>query len=333
MFGSGAQMLWLLGIVLGAISLGDNGFTVYPSSAILLAIIMALGILDAMAGLLAWGTIFLGALVTGHLRSTEDLGTTIGLAGIAVSLALLANYLRPIRREPGRGAGYVFDRMADYLIPAVVLAFGAAGMANGLNALSGLTLITPEETDLIKMVAGVAVLARMALEDVATHLYPERMAAVQITTGVRQSTVNRVAAITLRGILTLLVLSAFVGLTPMAMLLTVLLITPLLLRTWAHRLPTSTVVGRVLPKGLVKVTLMTVAGVLIAGWIFGSPTLASLTPWILGLLLLPSAILGVFEVFGRASGESTPSWVPRLAGVAVWALLAGVLSGVIVLAI
>jgi hypothetical protein len=295
---------------------------------------MALGILDAMAGLFAWGTIVLGALVTGHLSSVEDVTTAVGLAGIAISLAFLANYLRPLRRQPEPGAGFVFDRIADYLIPAVVLAFGAGGMANGLNAMSGLTLITPEQTSLVQITAGLAVIARLALEDIAVRLYPQRVAMVSVQSTAQPSIPLRVAAIVMRAILTLLVLSAFVGMSPMAMLLTALLIIPLLLRLLGDRLPTFAAFGRVLPRGLLKVTLMTVAGVILASLIFGSQELTALTPWILGLLLLPSALLGVFEVFGqrRVAPESAP-WIKRLTGVAIWGLLVGVLSGLIVLGV
>ena len=332
MFGSGAQVLWLLGIVLGAVSLGQAGFNVYPGSIAILLAIMALGILDAMAGVLAWATIFLGAFITGHVRSVEDLTTAVGIGGIAISLSFLANYMRPLRREPGTGAVYVFDRIADYVIPAVVIAFGAAGMANGLNALSGLTIITHEQTVAVEVVAGVAVLARLALEDIAVYLYPERCAAVAIQPTVHPSLAWRISAIVVRSMLTVLVLAAFIGMTPMAMLLTALLALPLLLRVWSERLPNSPTMRRFLPRGLVKVTLATVAGILIAGWIFGSPDLAAMTPWILGLLMLPSAILSVLDTFARSGGDWNNVWPKRLAGVGVWFLCVGLLSGAIVLA-
>jgi hypothetical protein len=97
-------------------------------------------------------------------------------------------------------------------------------------------------------------------------------------------------------------------------------------------MPNSEALRRVLPRGLVKVTLTTILGVYIATWIFTSPQLSGLLPSILGLLLIPSAILSVLDVFGRSGREWGPPWVKRLTGIAVWALLVGVVSGLIVLA-
>jgi hypothetical protein len=55
-------------------------------------------------------------------------------------------------------------------------------------------------------------------------------------------------------------------------------------------------------------------------------------PWIIGLLLIPSAVLSVLDVFGRSGAEWGPPWVKRIAGIAVWGLLVALLSGIIVLA-
>jgi len=331
MFGSGAKLLWLVGICLGLVSLVQSDFQVFPSGTFILLAIMALGILDSMAGLLAWAVMFLGALVTGHLRDASDLRTTIGVAFIAVTLSMLANYLRPLRRPRGEGLVYLFDRLADYAIPPIVIAFGAAGMVKALNGLSGLELITDSEIPIIEVVAGLAVVARLALEDLSVRLYPARCAALALPQLPPPSTRLRLGAIVIRTAITVLVLSAFLGLSWPAITIAVLLSIPLVLQVWIDRLPNSLTVHRWTPRGVLKVTISTVIGLLLVGWIFGSEGRTALLPGILALLLLPSAVWSIVDVFGRAGGEWHNVWPKRVFGIAVWCICAGLLTGVIVL--
>jgi len=331
MFGSGAQLLWLVGITLGVISLLQTGFQAIPASTPLLLAIMALGILDAMAGLLAWSVIFLGALFTGHIREIPDMRTAVGVALISITLSMLANYVRPLRRPKGTGWVHVFDRVTDYTIPPIVIAFGAAGMAKALNGLSGLEIISPDETLAIQVVAGLAVLARLALEDLAVHLYPQRCAAVVIPEPHPPSTPWRLAAIVGRTIITILILSAFIGMNWFTFVLALLLAVPLVLRIWVHRIPNYAWLHRWTPRGLVKLTLVTVAGIYLATWIFSSENTASLLPAAMGILLLPTALLSIVDTFARSGGEWGSVWTKRLAGIALWALCAGVITGFIVL--
>ena len=314
-------------------SLVQSDFQVFPAGTVILLAIMALGILDSMAGLLAWAVMFLGTLVTGHLRDAPDLRTTVGVAFIAVTLSMLANYLRPLRCPRGEGFVYLFDRLADYAIPPIVIAFGAAGMVKALNGLSGLELITDSENPVIEVVAGLAVVARLALEDLYIHLYPARCAALALPQLPPPSTRLRLGAIVVRTAITVLVLSAFLGLSWPAITIAVLLCIPLVLHVWIDRLPNSFTVHRWTPRGVLKVTISTVIGLLLVGWIFGSEGRTTLLPGILALLLLPSAVWSIVDVFGRAGGEWHNVWPKRVVGIAVWCICAGLLTGVIVLEI
>jgi hypothetical protein len=330
-FGSGANLLWLTGIALGLVSLVQSGFQVFPSSTLILLVIMAVGILDSMAGLLAWATMFLGALLTGHLSSLADLRTTVGVALIAITLSMLANYMRPLRRARGEGLVYFFDRIADYSIPPVVIAFGAAGMVKALNGLSGLELIADSDIPAIELVAGLAVVGRLVLEDVAVHLYPARCAELALPDLAPPSTPLRLMAIAARTVITLLVLSAFTGLSWPAFIIAVLLSVPLVLRVWIHRIPNTANVHQWTPRGVLKLTIVTVIGLLVAGWIFASEERSALLPGILALLLVPSALWSIVDVFGRSGGEWRNIWPKRVLGIAVWCLCAGLLTGVVVL--
>jgi len=332
MFGSGAQLLWLAGVALGLLSLMQTGFQAIPASTGILLGIMALGILDAMAGLLAWSVIFIGALFTGHIREVPDIRASVGLALIAMTLSMLANYIRPLRRKKSTGLVHVFDRVTDYVIPPVVIAFAAVGMAKALNGLSGLEIIGQEETFAIQIVAGLAVLLRLALEDLAVHLYPQRCVAVTTPDSQPPALAWRLAAILARTVITVLVLSAFIGMNWFTMLLALLLAVPLVLRIWVDRIPNLPALRRWTPRGLVKICVTTIVSVYLAKWIFSSSMTTALLPAVMGLLLVPTAVLSIVDTFARSGGDwEMGEWSKRLAGVAVWVLCGGVITGFIVL--
>lgn len=332
MFGSGAQLLWLAGIAVGLLSLMQTGFQALPASTGLLLAIMALGILDAMAGFLAWAVIFVGALFTGHIREVPDIRASVGLALIAMTLSMLANYVRPLRRSKNTGLGHVFERVADYLIPPIVIAFAAVGMAKSLNGLSGLEIISHDETFAIQIVAGLAVIARLALEDLAVHLYPQRCAAVVSPEPIAPTVTWRIAALMVRTTITILVLSAFIGMNWFTVVLALLLTAPMVLRVWVHRLPNMPNLRRWTPRGLVKLFVMTIVGVYLATWIFKSPLTTPWLPAAMGLLMVPSAIVSIIDTFARSGGDwEIGVWPKRLSGMVIWVLCAGIIMGLIVL--
>ena len=229
MFGTNALLLWVAGFVVGLVSLIQSGFTVIPGSITIILAIIILGILDAMAGFIAWATMTLGALVTLHVRSLQDVLTIFGIGLLAFSLTLFAHYLRPLRRVGHSGLVGLWDRFADYVIPPVIIAFSAAAMAKGLNGLSGLEIVNFEDVVIIELVAGASIVVRMALEDVTRKLYPQRCAEAAMPKPPLPPAAWRLAAIGCRTVLTYLVFAAFVGYSWMPAAAAIVLSIPLVL--------------------------------------------------------------------------------------------------------
>ena len=73
--------------------------------------------------------------------------------------------------------------------------------------------------------------------------------------------------------------------------------------------------------------------VYLATWIFSSSMTSAYLPAAMGLLMVPTAILSIIDTFARSGGEwEIGVWPKRLAGIGVWVLCAGVLTGIVVLA-
>ena len=332
MFGTNAMLLWVAGFVVGLTSLIQSGFTVIPGSIPIILAIIALGILDAMAGFIAWATITLGALVTLHVRRLQDALTIFGLGLLAISLTLFAHHLRPLRRVGHSGLVGLWDRFADYVIPPVVLAFTAAAIAKGLNGLSGLEIVNTEDVVIIELVAGAMIVVRMALEDVTRKLYPLRTAEAAMPKPPLPPTAWRLAAIGCRTVLTYLVFAAFVGYSWMPLVAAIVLSVPLVLGVYHSVIPTVPAIHRWLPKGITELTITTVIGVLIAAYLFKASALEGMLPGLLVLLMMPSALLAIMHAFADHRTAWRNVWPKRLLGVPVYILMVGLTTGAIVLA-
>jgi len=332
MFGTNAMLLWVAGFVVGLVSLFQSGFTVIPGSVTIILAIIALGILDAMAGFIAWATITVGALVTLHVRSLQDGLTIFGLGLLAISLILFAHHLRPLRRVGHSGLVGLWDRFADYVIPPVVLAFTAAAIAKGLNGLSGLEIINTEDVVIIEVVSGSMIVVRMALEDLSRKLYPKRCAEAALPKPPLPPTAWRLAAIGCRTVLTYLVFAAFVGYSWMPMVVAIVLSIPLVLGVYRSEIPTVPGIHRWLPKGITELTFTTVIGVLIAAYLFKASAVEAMLPGVLVLLMIPSALLAIMHAFADHRSAWNNVWPKRLLGVPVYILMVGLTTGAIVLA-
>jgi|GEM_PF-3328113 len=331
MFGSAALLLWVAGITVGISSLIQTGFSVVPASFVVILAIIVLGVLDAMAGLLAWATISLGALVTGHLTTTDDFLTIVGVGLLAVSLSFFAHHLRPIRRHIHSGLGPVFDRCADYAISPVIVAFTALGLAEGLNGLSGLELVSHEDLLYVELVTGAAVAIRMILEDLALRHYPQRCKAVSFPRHHKPSRPWRVAAIACRTLITFLVFGAFIGYAGFALGAALLLAMPLLMDVFRSRVPRIQGLHQFLPEGIVELTSTAVIGVILASYFFKWGPAAHLLPGLLVLTFVPSALFAILHGISAHGEPRLGKWARRLLGVPVYVFIVGLLSGVIVL--
>ena len=329
MFGTNALLLWLAAVVVGIVSLMQSGFTVVPGSIEVILGIILLGILDAMAGFIAWATISIGALVTLHVHTLQDCLTIVGVGCLAISLSFFANYLRPLRRVGHTGLVGLWDRFADYVILPCVIAFAAAGIAKALNGLSGLEIVSQEDIFMIQIVAGVTVVVRLALEDVLGRLYPLRCAEAAMPITQPPRTGLRLAAIVCRTVITYLLVAAFVGNTWMAMIAAVVLSVPLVLGVYQSELPTVPGMNRWLPSGITKILFTTLTGVLLAAYLFTAPAVEGLLPGLLVLLLIPSAIITSLHVLAPNGVGWSNVWPKRLLGVPVYILVVGVTTGAI----
>jgi hypothetical protein len=288
----------------GAFASTTVDFQALPPSVIVMMGFLILGIIDSLAGLSAVLTFGAMAIATGHLQDLSSFLTLVGIGLVGFSPILLASVFRPLRR-PLDGFANKWERASDYLIAALLTGWVVKQIVSGLSGLSGLQLPITSHAHQIGIVAGILVALRFMCEDIVGFLYPQRL---QILEPSYQERTSRQSFMTIAMKITvfLLVAEPFFGLTSSLWIGVTIFATPQLLGLWSAKLPKNDWIGRMVPKGIIEMLVMTTAGFLIAKGLTSYPSSASgyvLTAFI--LLGLPGFTLNMLGVF---KGENAESW-------------------------
>ena len=331
MLGSAGFALWVIGFALGLWSAASVGFHAFPPALPLALAIIVLGVLDSSAGAIAWLVITVGAVVSGHVTTWADIRTLLGMFVLFASLPLLAHVIRPLRRKPSDAARDHFDRVADYVMMPLFVAFAAASMFKALNGLSGLEFTSPDQLWAVRIAVILACWLRLALEDVATYAYPMRSQQVQPEKLVSPGRGMAVVSVLVRTGVFLLIAAPFFGLGPITWLAALLLAIPMLLKVWEDALPNSAWLNKWFPRGLARFVLLLVVGIYLGAWLLGHSAADEQVRATYNLLLLPGIVAGVIELFGREGGVWPDTWLKRAGGALLWVFAAGLTLGLIAL--
>jgi hypothetical protein len=331
MFGSLGFVLWGVGLLLGLVSAWSTGFQALPPALPLMLAIIALGILDAAAGAIAWATITIAALVTGNLTTWPEFRTVLGLFVIFASIPLLAHVIRPLRRRVGDSAMDRFDRVADYVMPPIFLAFAAASMFKALNGLSGLELVSSDDFGEVRVVVIVAFLVRMAMEDVATYAYPVRSAEVQPEKLTSPGKGLSLLSVAIRVGLFLIIAEPFFGLGWATYLSALLVAIPMVLKVYEDNLPNLVWLNKWYPRGVAQFLMLLIIGIYVSFWLLGQDATDDQVRQTYNFILLPGIISGLITLIGREGGVWPENWWKRVLGFGVWLFAVLIVTGVVAL--
>lgn len=325
-FGSRATLQWTAAVALTIGWLVDtSAFVVVPATWLLCALV-AMTALDALSGLIASSLIVTAALVFDRIYIAADVRALLGIAVLLISTPLLAHVIRPLRRDP-ESVNYARERFYDYAMMPVFVAFAAGSMVKALNGLAGLDLVSPGAVTAMKWTVWFTMILRLAGEDVALRLYPARSLAVQPLKLASQARGWGLISVALRFAVYLFIAYPFFGINPNTIAAAILVLAPNLLKLWEDDLPNSEKLFFWLPRGFLRFFLLLIVGAWMGAILVGDDASAdvvrSATPW----LLVPGAIFGVVELFGRAGRSWRDDSVKHAGGAALWTLAVLVVSG------
>lgn len=327
MFGSGGYSTWFVGTILGTLaSFVDTRSPLTPTAA-WLSVIVFLGILDAGAGASAWLTISVLAVVTGNAGSWADVRTILGLFVLLATPALLAHVIRPLRRFVKDNRFEFWERVLDYAMMPVFVAFATGSMLKALNGLSGLEIVSSDDVSRLRWIVGLAIIVRLACEDIAAHWYPERMSQVQPAKLVSPGKAVTSVSIAVRALVFIMICEPFFGVTTTTITAATLLAVPQVLKMWEDDLPNSAALNRWFPRGLFRFLCTLILGAFLTSQLIGSDGGADAVRSSFIWLLLPGVLVGVIELFGRHGGAWPNVTLRRSLGAVVWLCAAGMVTG------
>lgn len=333
MVGSLSTLLYPVALGLGVYALIDSNRQALPPATWVVIAIALLGTIDAAAGLLASATFVIGVAVSGNIFSREEVLTVAGLSIIFFAPALLASAIRPIRRLIS-GADDRWERITDYALVGLLSFWSLEKIVGALNGLSGLKLPISADARQIALIVAIAITLRVIMEDIATYAYPVRLEKVSPDYK-DPSTFQQVISLEFKTFLFVTLAIPFVGFNIQLALGTFFFLLPSILGlTVGDKYPKLPVIGRILPKGALKIVAMVFIGSIFANWVeglFENPE--DFIPWSFALLAIP----GLFLKFaGDLSQKPKNDWrrtdfgrtVYRVGGIAIYILIVQMVRGV-----
>ncbi|MDX6719596.1 MAG: hypothetical protein QOJ63_1850 [Solirubrobacteraceae bacterium] len=317
--GSGSLLGMLAGLALGFAAIQDTGGDALPPLAALTIAIAVLGVLDAAAGLLAVLTFTVGVLVLGGVDSAADVRLMLGLGALWFVVPVLAGAARPLRRPPTRSLKESWDRAADFVIASLIGAWAVQKIVLSLPGLAGMRLPIAEHANTAALCVLAALVARLAAETIASHLYPRRLDISEASDLPDPGALQRLGASALRTAIFLFFAQIVVGTSWQLWVGAALFVAPQLLALYEERFPNSPRLYRALPKGLVELVLMlfvaSAVGALLLSTMNENAQTFLANSFV--LLSLPGFLLSLLNLFGREGNERQLGWGKRIGGIAV----------------
>jgi len=323
-----------LGVVLGILILRDTQFQAIPPSFLLVAIAIFVSTIDAFAGLWISIIVLTGTLVSGNATSLDEVMTVLGIAAILLTPGLMASAIRPFRRHIDDSES-AWERITDYLLAILLGGWAVEKIVGSLNGLAGVQLPLTASSEQLGLLASLFIFLRLAFEDIATYLFPERLANQEAK--LRDPIKSQpYLAVAIQTSLFALVAYQFLGANIQLLLGTLLFLLPSLVKIWAGSgsWVKTRVLHFVLPKGTPKIVIMVFVGAFFATWVQGlysSPE--TFITWSFVVLAIPGLVLSLLGNFSTAPKRDWKmtkfgKYLYRIGGVAIASLVFAMYQGV-----
>lgn len=334
MFSAFNLALPIIAIFTSIFMLLESEFRPIPLSLTLLCIALFVGTLDAFAGFCAALVVLLGASFAGKVTSLDEFMSVIGFAAILITPGLIAAGVRPLRRLV-QSKDDLWERLTDYLLVPLLGGWAIGKLVGALNGLAGLQLPITEQADRIGLIASFFILVRLILEDIATYLFPERLAQ-QEASPKDSISVQPWFSLVVKTSIFVLVSYQFLGLKIQLVLGALIFLVPQIFSVLSKNLHFNkyTLVAYLIPKGAPKIVIMVFVGGLFADVVSRAMNNPGLfIAWSFVLLALPGFLLGMLKFVSPSSSQewksgSIGTYVYRLGGIAIAMLIFAIYQGV-----
>ena len=332
MLGSLATLLYPISFILAAMATYSVQFQAIPPKWYFFAALLVISTIDSFAGLVSAIVIFLATILSGHVTNRSEIMTLLGIVILIVAPAMIASSIRPIRRAIGKD--YKWERLSDYALITLLSGWIIKGMIGSLNTLAHTQFAISFYANQIGLIVALAVIVRLALEDLAVHAYPVRLS---ITTPkkIEQSKFDKGVSKLLRIYIFLVIASEFIGINIKLLIGSVIFFLPTFLNLFGFKFKkTNEIYYWISPRGTFKIIAMIFFGGIftaLAKDALQSPKL--FLAWSFVLLTIPGFVIQIISLAGKEpetdwKESQVGVWIYRAGGVLIFLTLTQVVRGV-----
>ena len=262
-------------------------------------ILMLIGVFDAFAGFAAAFVYLDFVFASGNLRNQQDIFFALGFALLFFAPGLLASKFRALHRHVRNFAGF-WERISDYVLGALLTGWATSKLVGALTGLIGYELPITKHANKFGIFVGLALLFRLLLEEIAWYGYPYRIAKLTVELKPR-GFVQRTRAILFKLLVLILLAQPYIGWNRYLAGGIAIFLVPQLLGFIDHKLPNWRFLGQISPRGVFKVVLLGIIGLIIGSRITHAH-LSAKEVVLLSFVIMP--IPGfVYAVFDSFSGD------------------------------
>jgi hypothetical protein len=314
-FGSGWLLAPILGVVLALAALGDTGGQAVAPSFGLMAALLILGTADASGGFAAVATFWVGVVASGGVTSTDNMRSLLGITTLWFAVPLIASSTRAFRRSLATSREDLWAGFAEIVVGSMLAAWTVQSVVKSLPGLSGLDQPISGHADRLALIALGALITRYLFERLVVVVYPERLVTATFEPQGKPGPIQKSTSLVIKTAMFAFVVLPYIGGGWALWLVAAMSFVPSFAGIWKKSFPNSSVLYRLLPRGIPNTLMMMSIGTVVASLVserFEDPATLLVASFV--ILSIPGFLLGAAGLFGRDGVDPQSSWQLRLAG-------------------
>jgi len=305
-------LLPLAALLLGIFAAVSVGGRAQPAILALMIPLLVIGIFDAFAGLIGALAFAVSVALAGGIVNASSVRTLIGVGLIMVGPGLIAGSFRDIRRRWVKGPAASWERLTDLVVVPLIGAWITIAIVSALPDLGALDFPIADQARLLGLVALIALVAKVLLEQAAARKVPARMVALSPTDIPEPGATQQVSSALVRTGAFLFISAAFVGNVWQLWVAALLFLLPPLLSMLANRFKNFPALWQVIPEGVPLFVVLLAFGLIVTAILSNRlgdvPGFAQLSfLW----MAVPGFALALIGLFAREPKEGDARWYNR----------------------
>ncbi len=326
MVGSISVLPYVVAVVLGIVAVDPAADTLAASALVVPVIaIIALGVLDAFAGLVGVSALVIASVVAHPVTGLADIRYLLSMFILGFAPVIMATTFRKIRREPAAHGMDAWERIVDVALIAFIASLTTVSLVSAVPAFAGASVPLADHTMTIVVWVTALAVARIGLEELAATAFTARLEAVNPTEVPAPGLIQQWVSLGVKYAVLIIMIADMVGWGWHLWVGAVLIFLPGLLALVLPELPSFPWITQVMPGGIAALLVATLIGNwsndAVTAWFGANANFGELAFVLIPIPVIVLAILGMFatdeDKWYRTRGLTS---VYVLGGIAVFAV-------------